>query len=78
MTAPIPAMIVYCRLRYAWAPSWIALAISFIRSLPSGCRRTQKIRIDGEEERHQTGCSDGQQDGAIKGRHALRSPQDSE
>ncbi len=44
MTAPIPAMIVYWRLRYAWAPSWIALAISLILSLPSGCRRTQKIR----------------------------------
>jgi hypothetical protein len=44
IAAPIPAMIVYWRLRYACAPSWIALAISFIRSLPWGWRTTQKIR----------------------------------
>ena len=31
---PTIAMVVYCRLRYACAPAWIAAAISRIRSLP--------------------------------------------
>ena len=32
------AMIVYWRLRYAWAPSWTAAEISCMRSLPGGLR----------------------------------------
>src|SRR5581483_8478616 len=42
-TTPINAIIAYCRLRYADAPSWIACAISRIFSLPCGCRSTQPM-----------------------------------
>ncbi len=38
MTTPTMAMVVYCRRRYAWAPSWIAAAISCMRSLPGEAR----------------------------------------
>src|SRR5256885_5548311 len=44
MTTPMIAITVYWRLRYAAAPSWIAAAISRIRSLPVGLARTRKIR----------------------------------
>ena len=37
-TAATAAMIVYWRVRYAWAPSWMADAISRIRSSPAGWR----------------------------------------
>jgi len=43
-TTATPAMIVYCRRRYAWAPSWMAAAIDRIRSLPAGFRSTCTIR----------------------------------
>jgi hypothetical protein len=33
-----------CRERYALAPSWIARAISFIFSVPSGAARTSRTR----------------------------------
>ncbi len=39
-TTATTAMVVYCRFRYAAAPSWIAAAISRMRSLPSGCFST--------------------------------------
>ena len=32
-------MVLYWRLRYAWAPDWMAAAISCIRALPAGRRR---------------------------------------
>ena len=35
MTPTMP-IVVYWRLRYAWAPAWMAAAISRIRSLPAG------------------------------------------
>ena len=35
-------------------------------------------QIDGIEESEQPRCADGQQDGAVEGRHALRSPEGSE
>ncbi len=38
-TTATPAMIVYWRVRYAWAPSCTAAAISRIRSSPAGWRR---------------------------------------
>src|SRR3954471_6537910 len=34
----------YCRFRYAAAPSWTARAISRMRSLPSGCASSQTVR----------------------------------
>ena len=37
-TAATPAMIVYWRVRYACAPSWMAAAMLRIRSSPAGCR----------------------------------------
>ena len=37
-TAATPAMIVYWRVRYAWAPSWMAAEMERIRSSPAGCR----------------------------------------
>ena len=44
MTTPMIAITVYWRFRYAAAPSWIAAAISRIRSLPVGLARTRNIR----------------------------------
>ena len=35
-TTPMMAMTVYCRFRYADAPSWMAAAISCMRALPGG------------------------------------------
>ena len=43
MTATMPT-VRYCRCRNAMAPSWIAAAISRMRSLPAGCARTQNVR----------------------------------
>ena len=36
-------IVMYWRLRYAWAPAWIAAAISRIRSLPVGFFMIQPI-----------------------------------
>jgi hypothetical protein len=38
-TTPTMAMVVYCRLRYALAPAWMAAAISCMRALPAGSLR---------------------------------------
>ena len=38
------AMVVYCLRRYAAAPSWIAAAISRIRSVPAGWASTHRVR----------------------------------
>ena len=38
MTPTMP-IVVYWRLRYAWAPAWIAAAISCMRALPAGLAR---------------------------------------
>ena len=43
MTATMPT-VVYCRRRKAMAPSWIAAAISRMRSFPADWRRTYEIR----------------------------------
>ncbi len=40
-TTPTMAMVRYCRVRYAAAPSWIASAISCMRALPGSWRRIQ-------------------------------------
>jgi hypothetical protein len=42
---PTMAMVLYCRLRYASAPSWMALAISCMRSLPAGNARICRLEI---------------------------------
>ncbi len=42
MTPTMP-IVVYCRLRYALAPAWIAAAISCMRGLPAGLARIQLI-----------------------------------
>ena len=76
MTAPIPAMIVYWRLRYAWRALLDRLGDLLHPVVALGLAEDPEDQVDGEEESQQPGCADGQQDGAIKGRHALRSPQD--
>src|SRR5688572_13586916 len=38
-TTPTKAMVEYCRLRYAFAPAWMAAAISCMRALPAGSLR---------------------------------------
>ena len=38
------ATVVYCRLRYAFAPSWIAFEMLFILSDPSGNFRIHRIK----------------------------------
>jgi hypothetical protein len=38
------AMVRYCRLRYAAAPSWMARAIACICSLPAGFASTRRMR----------------------------------
>ena len=40
---PTMPMVMYCRLRYACAPAWIAAAISRIRSLPAGLAMIQPM-----------------------------------
>ncbi len=42
-TTATTAMVVYWRFRYAAAPSWIAAAISRMRSLPCGCFSTHCV-----------------------------------
>ena len=42
-TATMP-IVRYCRWRKAIAPSWIAAAISRMRSLPAGCLSTQNVK----------------------------------
>ena len=38
-TTPTIEIVVYWRLRYAWAPAWMAAAISCMRALPAGSLR---------------------------------------
>src|SRR5713226_3655624 len=45
MRTPMIAITVYWRFRYADAPSWMAAAISRIRALPDGIRRTRRMRM---------------------------------
>ena len=40
---PTMPIVVYCRLRYAFAPAWIAAAISCMRGLPAGLAMIQPI-----------------------------------
>ena len=44
-TTPTIAMVVYCRLRYAFAPAWMAAAISCMRASPAGFARIQLIQM---------------------------------
>ena len=41
----------YCRRRYAAAPSWTARAISCIRSLPAGCFSSHQREVEPEPDR---------------------------
>ena len=47
-TARNTASVRYWRLRYAFAPSWIARAISFIFSVPSGAASTSRTRYQAK------------------------------
>ena len=42
-TTATTAMVVYCRFRYAAAPSWMAAAISRMRSVPADWASTQRV-----------------------------------
>ena len=42
-TTPTIAIAVYWRVRYAFAPSWMAAAMSCIRSSPAGCASSHRL-----------------------------------
>jgi hypothetical protein len=42
---PTRPMVMYWRLRYAFAPAWMAWAISCIRALPAGLARIQLMEM---------------------------------
>ena len=46
MTTATMAIVLYWRFRYAMAPSWMALEISCMRSLPAGSLLIRVMRTD--------------------------------